>query len=380
MNLIKKCISVFLCMALIVIMIPQAISAAGETEPKIILSDETAKPGENVTVAVDIFNNPGLMVMMFNISYDHTQLSLTGAEGAGLTGWDVSGDTVLWLGDADNNFNGRILLLNFRVSESASSGKVTVTLTFGRGDIGNHDEKAFFPTVSAGSVTVKAESSSGGQGGSEETQPPVPQPPVPQPPVPQPPVPQPPVPQPPETQQQETQPPEPPEPDIPFTDVYPDTYYYTAVVWAYQNNVTNGRSKDTFDPMSTCTRGEVVTFLWRAAGCPEPKIQVNPFEDIKADDYYFKPVLWAIEKGITFGTDQTHFSPRKTCATAHIITFIYRALEIGTDGWYRVAGDWANGSGLLNDTGLLVDPAEDCPRCAVVTFLYRWTQLQEVYS
>ena len=353
MRRIKQITALLLCLALIIIGLPRAARAAGEAVPVITLSEATAKPGEDVTVAVDLSENPGLMVMLFQVSYDHSRLLLTGAAGVGLTGWDVNGDTVLWLGDADSDFNGRILELRFRVSEQAPAGLVPVTLLCGSGGMGNREETAFHPAITAGGVTVQAGSASG----TPET-PPVPASPIPS----ASPEPEPAVPA------------RPSLPEIPFTDVYAGTYYYTAVVWAYQNGITNGRSFDTFDPAGTCTRAEVVTFLWRAAGSPEPESLVNPFADVKAEDYFYRPVLWAVEKGITRGTDATRFSPRETCTTAHIITFIYRALGIGSDGWYREAGDWANGSGLLEDTGLLVDPAENCPRSAVVTFLYRWAQ------
>ena len=345
----------FLCLVLIAFILPNAALAANVSAdtPIITLSNETAKPGEDVTVAVDISENHGLMVMLFQISYDHSRLSLTGAAGVGMAGWDVNGDTVLWLGDADSYFNGTILELRFRVSEQASSGTVPVTLLCDNGGMGNHDETVFHPAITAGSVTVQASSSPGTQEAPQTPGSLIPSTPT--------------EPATPSTTL-------PSVPEIPFTDVYVGTYYYTAVAWAYQNGITNGRSFDTFDPAGTCTRAEVVTFLWRAAGSPEPESLANPFADVKAEDYFFRPVLWAVENGITRGTDVSHFSPHETCTTAHIITFIYRALGIGSDGWYREAGDWANGSGLLNDTGLLVDPAENCPRSAVVTFLYRWAQ------
>lgn len=311
------------------------VNGAAASAPKLTLSNETANPGEDVSVAVDLSENPGLMVMMLHVSYDHTRLILTGATGVGLSGWDLSGDTLLWLGNADSSYNGTILTLNFRVPDTAEEGAAAVTITCNRGDMGNHDEQTFLPVVTAGSVTVQ----SGGAGTPLE---PVPI--------------------------------EVGGAEIPFTDVYENSYYYAAVVWAYQNGVTNGRGSDTFDPEGTCTRAEAVTFLWRAVGCPEPAGTNNPFTDVKEGSYYYKPVLWAYENGITCGTSATRFSPRETCTTAQIVTFAYRALGVGTDGWYREAGDWANGLGLMSGTGLLVDPDETCPRSAVVSVLYRWSQ------
>ncbi len=159
----------------------------------------------------------------------------------------------------------------------------------------------------------------------------------------------------------------------PFGDVAESDYFYDAVLWAYyaEPQVTNGISATEFGPMSTVTRGQAVTFLWRAMGCPEPQTEANPFEDVKESAYYYKPVLWAVEKGVTNGTDATHFTPAQTCSTAHILTFLYRTLGIGSNGWYEVAEAWARGAGLLEGLDVTVAPGVDCPRCDVVLFLYR---------
>ena len=159
----------------------------------------------------------------------------------------------------------------------------------------------------------------------------------------------------------------------PFTDVKESDYFYDAVLWAYfaKPQVTNGMDTTHFGPKSTVTRGQAVTFLWRAVGCPEPETAVNPFVDVPESEYYYKPILWAVEKGITKGTDDTHFTPNQTCSTAHIITFLYRTLGIGADGWYEVAEAWAQGAGLLKGLDIKVAPGVDCPRCDVVLFLYR---------
>lgn len=159
----------------------------------------------------------------------------------------------------------------------------------------------------------------------------------------------------------------------PFTDVKDTDIFYDAVLWAYYSDpqITNGTSSTTFGPNKTVTRGQTVTFLWRAMGCPEPKSTNNPFEDVKSGKYYYKAVLWAVEQGITNGTDATHFSPDRTCSTAHIITFIYRTVGAGSNGWYKVAGAWAEDEGLLDGIDLEVSPSVDCPRADVVLFLFR---------
>ena len=159
----------------------------------------------------------------------------------------------------------------------------------------------------------------------------------------------------------------------PFKDVAESDYFYVPVLWAYytEPQVTVGISATRFGPDSTVTRGQCVTFLWRAMGCPEPTTTKNPFVDVKTSDYYYKAVLWAVEKNITVGVNANHFVPSQTCSTAHIITFLYRTLGVGSNGWYEEAGNWAQADHLLDDTGLTVSPKVDCPRAAVVTFLYR---------
>ena len=158
---------------------------------------------------------------------------------------------------------------------------------------------------------------------------------------------------------------------LPFTDVKDTDYFASAVAWAFNNNITQGTSATTFGSSDSCTRGQVATFLWRAAGCPEADSSVNPFGDVNPGDYYYDAVLWAVEQGITAGTSATEFSPNATCSSAHIITFLYRAAGIGDNGWYEEAKGWAKGAGMLEGTNLAVSPDENCPRAAVVTFLER---------
>ena len=121
--------------------------------------------------------------------------------------------------------------------------------------------------------------------------------------------------------------PEPGRTDSPFEDVKEGTYYYKAVLWAVEKGVTTGTSATTFRPDATCTRAQIVTFLWRAQDQPEPWNSSNPFSDVKAEDYFCKAVLWALEKGVTRGTSDTRFSPNATCTRAQIVTFLYRAMQ-----------------------------------------------------
>ena len=107
-------------------------------------------------------------------------------------------------------------------------------------------------------------------------------------------------------------------------DVKESDYFYKAVLWAVENEITVGTSANEFSPEDVCTRGQIVTFLWRANGKPSPAITKNPFLDVSTADYFHTAVLWAVEKKITLGTDATHFSPSDTCTRAQVVTFLYR--------------------------------------------------------
>ena len=112
-----------------------------------------------------------------------------------------------------------------------------------------------------------------------------------------------------------------------FTDVSQNDYYYNAVKWAVYHGITSGTSLTTFSPASTCTRGQIVTFIWRYEGCPTPRTTSNPFKDVSESDYYYDAVLWASENGITAGTSKTTFSPKQTCTRAQVVTFLYRDMQ-----------------------------------------------------
>lgn len=119
--------------------------------------------------------------------------------------------------------------------------------------------------------------------------------------------------------------PEPTSTRNPFTDVKPGDFFYKPVLWAVEKGITSGVSATSFGSYSNCNRAAVVTFLWRAAGSPEPKSASNPFVDVKTTDFFYKPVLWAVENGITAGIDATHFGPTADCNRAQVVTFLYRA-------------------------------------------------------
>ena len=170
----------------------------------------------------------------------------------------------------------------------------------------------------------------------------------------------------------------------PFIDVPAGSYYEDAVIWAVDKGITTGTSATTFNPNGICTRAQAVTFLWRAAGSPAPKTKVMPFADVKAGSYYYDAVLWAVEQGITKGTGDTMFSPDATCTRAQIVTFLWRAngspavsgnsafTDVASDAYYAAAVTWAEKNDVTGGIGGgLFGSGNNCTRAQIVTFLYR---------
>ena len=167
-----------------------------------------------------------------------------------------------------------------------------------------------------------------------------------------------------------------------FYDVPNDAYFYEAVKWAVDKGITNGLSDTMFGPYESCTRAQIVTFLWRAAGSPEPKT-ASSFTDVPANAYYAKAVAWAVENGITNGMTATIFAPDATCTRGQSVTFLYRALkgtasgsanftDVKSDAFYADAINWAVANNVTNGTSnTTFSPNADCTRAEIVTFLYR---------
>ena len=167
-----------------------------------------------------------------------------------------------------------------------------------------------------------------------------------------------------------------------FYDVPNDAFFYEAVKWAVKSGVTNGLSDTMFGPYESCTRAQIVTFLWRAAGSPEPKT-ASSFADVPASAYYAKAVAWAIENGITNGMTETTFAPDATCTRGQSVTFLYRALkgtasgstnftDVKSDAFYADAINWAVANNVTNGTSnTTFSPNADCTRAEIATFLYR---------
>ena len=174
-------------------------------------------------------------------------------------------------------------------------------------------------------------------------------------------------------------------PENPFTDVPAGAFYEAPVVWAVKNGITNGLTATAFGPTAQCNRAQVVTFLWRAAGCPEPRSTTHNFVDVQTGSFYERAVLWALENGITTGADATHFNPNGACNRAQVVTFLYRAFgspavavgglpftDVPAGSWYEAPVAWAVANNITNGlTATEFGPNSVCNRAQVVTFLYR---------
>lgn len=169
-----------------------------------------------------------------------------------------------------------------------------------------------------------------------------------------------------------------------FSDVPEGAYYTDAVAWAVEKGVTSGTSGTTFSPNADCTRAQIVTFLWRAAGSPAPKSKESAFTDVATGSYYETAVQWAVENGITSGTSATTFSPNATCTRAQTVTFLWRSQKSPADGtansftdvadgtYYTDAVKWAVKNGITSGTSATTFSLNaDCSRAQIVTFLYR---------
>ena len=171
-----------------------------------------------------------------------------------------------------------------------------------------------------------------------------------------------------------------------FDDVAHGAYYYDAVKWAVDKGVTNGKTSNLFGADDPCTRAQIVTFLWRAAGSPAASASVS-FTDVKDSDYYAKAVAWAVEKGITNGTGDGKFSSDDTCTRAQCAAFLYRAAgspevtdaaafsDVAADAYYAKAVAWAEKNGITNGLGNGKFGSDNsCTRAQIITFLYRTYQ------
>ena len=177
---------------------------------------------------------------------------------------------------------------------------------------------------------------------------------------------------------------EPTPPSTEFADVSTGAYYFEPVSWAVSNGITSGTGGHKFSPHASCTRGQIVTFLWRAAGSPDPVSSANPFSDVKPSDYFYKAVLWAVENNITSGIGGGRFGPGGACTRGQAVTFLWRAekspnasagssfSDVKSGSYYEKAVDWAVSKNVTSGTGNgKFSPDASCTRGQIVTFLYR---------
>lgn len=175
------------------------------------------------------------------------------------------------------------------------------------------------------------------------------------------------------------------QPENPFSDVKQDSYYFHPLLWAVDNSITSGTSDNCFSPGKACSRAEIMTFLWRASGSPAPKNPTNRFTDVPAGKWYETPVLWAVENGITAGTSETTFSPNGQCTRAQVVTFLWQVngrpastqadcpfTDVKPDAYYYHAVLWAVENGITVGTSeTTFSPKKSCTRAQIVTFLYK---------
>jgi hypothetical protein len=180
----------------------------------------------------------------------------------------------------------------------------------------------------------------------------------------------------------------------PFLDINETQFFYDSVLWAYENGITGGVDATHFGPAGVCNRAQVVTFLWAAAGSPAPTLTENPFVDIPEKSWYTDAVLWAFEKGITAGADDTHFNPAGICNRAQVVTFLYKAhgsaeptltenpfTDVPDGSWYAAPVLWAFENGITGGTDAThFNPAGQCLRAFAVTFLHKADKIPTVYS
>lgn len=170
--------------------------------------------------------------------------------------------------------------------------------------------------------------------------------------------------------------------DTPFSDVSRDAYYYEPVLWAVEKQITNGVTATQFSPGATCTRGEIITFLWRAMGQPEPEGSASPFADVAESDFYYKPVLWAYEQGMAAGAN---FSPKSPCTRSEAVSFLWHSAgrpeassvtgfaDVGSSASYAQAVSWAVSNNIVNGTSdVAFSPSDTCTRGQIVALLWRY--------
>lgn len=340
----KKVSVIVLVILIVLLLLPgfAGTSFAFEKTMDLSVSSASGHPGETVTVIVALSRNTGFASLKFGVSYDQTKLTLAevsfsdqvGSYAVAPTPYQTPQTISIISPMSDNTMNGRLASLVFHISENASRGFTPITISYDQDNTFDSNFNDIQLSVSDGGIDIEKNNSGD---------------------------------------------------ELPFSDVNPSDYYYSAVCWAVQNGITSGTSETTFSPNAGCTRAQVVTFLWRAAGSLEPESTSNPFTDVKSDRYYYKAVLWAAENGITTGTSAATFSPNATCTRAQVVTFLWRYekspspitannpfSDVKPTQYYYEAVLWAAETNVTAGTSATTfSPNATCTRAQVVTFLYR---------
>ncbi len=375
-NRFKKLFSTLFAAAMLVSTLGVAALAADTTT--ITVGDASANVSsgaETVTVPVSISGNTGFASMVLTVSIPDgctaTSVALMNGDDAAITGnmflnsnlAGASGVVVAMASTSNLTDDGVLFWITYEVSRTAENGSNALELTctefYSETDLDTNQYASIATTDgtltvsgSAGSSGSSSSSSSSGSGTSTATT---------------------------TTTTATTT-----ETAGSFTDVASGAYYYDAVQWAVSEEITSGLTSTTFGPDQSCTRAQAVTFLYRAAGEPDVTGAENPFTDVSSSDYYYNAVLWAVAQGITSGTTATTFSPNDTCTRSQIVTFLYRQAgqpavsgsagfaDVSSDEYYASAVAWAVNEEITSGTSdTTFAPNNVCTRGQIVTFLYR---------
>ena len=353
---------------------------------------KTALPGERVSISLTLENNPGLAAWKVDLNWDETVLTLDKSSirlsdsfsgGLFVSNSKTNGKLSLVWANAENvSSDGALVTLSFTVADTAVPGDYPITIS-ASGTRNENGEKIQVAVTNA-VITLEEpyfEDPKEDDPPKEEPETDVPSKPVII------------VPAEPTEPDEEVDPPaaipdaESPTSVLSFADVLSEDYYYQPVLWAVENQITNGVSDALFAPDTTCSRAQTVTFLWRAAGSPLPTITENKFVDVPMDSYYYNAVLWAVENGITNGTSDTQFSPDAPVTRAQVVTFLWRNAgkfivpsqnvfnDVPVGAYYDTAVSWAVSRKITNGmTANTFAPDSGCSRGQIVTFLYRYFQ------
>lgn len=338
------CLILTLALALPVCILPAAAADAAITAENV-----EAKPGETVKMTVSVSGGAEIAGLVLTVKADERLELKSAVNGTALGGFS-SGKNLVWVPNAPTAAEGTLTVLTFVVPDTLSAGTYKVELALR--ECLDADMNDLPLRVTPGSIKVEAGAAGENPAGGEDpTEPPLPT-------------------------------------AMPFIDVAEKDFFHDAVLWAVGKKITSGTDEKHFGPYLTCTRAQTVTFLWRAAGCPEPKTTNCPFTDVDLQDYYGKAVLWAVEKGIAKGVSDTLFCPGKTVSRAQAVTFLYRYAgakpvsarnpftDVKADSAYRDAILWAYANGITSGTSAnAFSPGTACTRGQVVTFLYRLASL-----